>query len=298
MPTTTLRLGSRRSIAMPLAGVMLAVAAGSTLAATPSSVPLGAIDHPTGPSDIVLSMETGGGFVPFGYFVTQAPTFILFGDNTAIFRPSEDATGADLPAFVQATLSADQVDALLTYALTVGRLADAGPSYADSMVADAPSTVFTVNAAGYDKVVSVYALGIGDPAGPDASMYAALEDLATLLSTFEQQVEKGQVQSAELYQPALYRAVLTESDPSLPDIIDWPFDDLSLDDFQPLPESPALRLGGLTPEQLAAVTTVPSGGSYGLPIRSPDGNQVFYLQWRPLLPGDEVQPAVMGGKGF
>jgi len=256
------------------------------------------IDHPTGPTDIVLSMETGGGFVAYGYFITQAPTFVLYGDSTAIFRPSTDPAGTGMPPFVQVTLSPEQVDALLTYALTVGNLAEADTEYMEMMVSDAPTTVFTVNAGGVDKSVSVYALDMGIHTGPDAAMYAGFQELAALLSTFEVQVEKGQVLTAELYQPETYRAVLSESTLDQPGLIAWPWPDLTLDDFQPMPENPSFRLGALTPEQMAQVTAVPSGGGFGVPILSPDGSAAFLLAYRPLLPGEDLQPAVMGGKGF
>jgi hypothetical protein len=297
-PTTRRRSHRRRSLALPVAGALLAVTAGAGLAQSPSSVAVGAIDHPTGATDVVLRMETGGGFVPFGYFVTQAPTFVLYGDNTAVFRPSTPASGADLPPFVKATLSPEQVDALLTYALSVGRLADASTEYSDVTVSDAPTTVFTVNAGGVDKNVSVYALGMGEHTGADAADYAAFEELATLLSTFEIQVENGQVLSAELYQPEIYRAVLSPTDPARSDLVDWPFGDLPLDHFEPFADNPSFRLGALTPAQLSVVSAVPSGGSTGIGILSPDGTEAYFLQWRPLLPGEDLQPPVLGGKGF
>lgn len=299
MPThTSRRPGRRFSLALPLAGALLAATAGSALAQSPSTSPVGAVDHPTGPLDVVLSMETGGGFVPFGYFITQAPTFVLYGDNSAIFRPSQPGDDGELPAFLKASLSPDQVDALLTYALSVGRLADAAGDYMEMRVTDAPTTVFTIDAGGVTKSVSVYALGIGPQSGPDAPMYAAFEDLANLLSTFEEQIEKGQVLTAEVYQPETYRVVLTEASLEQPDLVDWPWSGLTLDDFGPFPQNESFRLAGLTPDQMAEVTPVPSGGSFGMAIRSPDGESAFYLQWRPLLPGEPLEPAVLGGKGF
>ena len=80
-----------------------------------------------------------------------------------------------------------------------------------------------LDAAGIDKDVSVYALGITQPTGPDAEYYAAFEDLATVLSTFEQQVAKGNVVSAAPYEPATYRVVLSEIDPSQGAAIAWPW---------------------------------------------------------------------------
>ncbi|MFN8621991.1 MAG: hypothetical protein U0869_14770 [Chloroflexota bacterium] len=295
MPTELLRRAPQRvSLALPMAGLVLAATALTASAQSPSTVPTGSVSHPTGALDIVLSMETGGGFVPFGYFITQAPTFVLYGDNTVIFRPSEAPEGQDLAPFVKATLSPAQVDALLTYALSVGRLADAAESYQDMTVSDAPTTVFTVDAAGIDKSVSVYALGIGQPSGRDAEMYAAFNDLGTLLSTFEQQVAKGNVISAETYQPETYRVVLSPADLTAQRIIDWPWPDLSVNDFAPMADNPSFLLAGLTPEQLSAITTVPSGGGLGVPVRSPDGSTAYLVQWRPLLPGETVQPAARG----
>lgn len=299
MPTHLARRTPRRtSLALPLASAILVASAAGASAQSPSSIPAGSIDHPTGPLDIVLSMETGGGFVPFGYFMTQAPTFVLHGDGSVIFRPSVTPDGQDFAPFVKAQLSTEQVDALLTYALSVGRLADADTDYMDMTITDAPTTVFTVHAGGIDKAVSVYALGLTEHSGPDAAFYDAFGDLATLLGTFEEQVAKGNVVSAEVYQPTTYRGTLSPGDLTAEGIIDWPWTDLSLDDFEPLADNPSFYLGALTPEQLGVVTTVPSGGGLGIPVRSPDGSTAFFLQWRPLLPGDVLQPAAVGGKGF
>ncbi|MBA2569845.1 MAG: hypothetical protein H0V04_01550, partial [Chloroflexi bacterium] len=63
-----------------------------------------------------------------------------------------------------------------------------------------------------------------------------------------------------------------------------PWDDLSLDDF-PSGDEPT-RATTLTPEQVGAVTTEPTGGVAGLRISDEDGT-VWQLAIRPLLP-DEV----------
>src|SRR5688572_19376076 len=111
MPTHTGPRASRPALlVLPMAGAPLALTAGASLGQSPSTAPPGVIDHPTGPTDIVLRMETGGGFVPFGYFITQAPTFVLYGDNRAIFRPSTITSDTELAGFIEATLSPEQVD--------------------------------------------------------------------------------------------------------------------------------------------------------------------------------------------
>jgi hypothetical protein len=255
-----------------------------------SSSSLGAIDHPTGATDIVLSMETGGGFVRFGSLLIQAPTFVLYGDGTAVFRPGEDPTQTGMPPFIKATLSAAQIDALLAFAIDVGHLGTARAEYVEMSVADAPTTLFTLDAAGLRKTVSVYALGITSGTGPDAADYRAFEDLALLLSTFEEQVARGQVLSAEVYEPTLYRVALIETAPGQRDAIDWPWTDLTPADFAPLPDNPSAIVAGLSPDQVASVTPTPSGGLIGVAVRSPDGATVYDLALRPLLPGEDVLP--------
>lgn len=252
-------------------------------------VPIGQVDHPTDPTAVVLRMESGGGLVPFGFLVTQAPVFTLYGDNTVIYRPRQpDPAGTHLTPFWRAVLNADQVDALLTYALDAGHLADARESYVDIQVADAPTTYFTVDAGGVKKQVSVYALGVDSPAnGPDAADYAAFLKLGKKLSDFEAQVNEGQVESAGVYEPAGYRGVLREGGAPV-GIIEWPWTDLAVDDFAVDPDY-GYGFAALTPEQVAKVTAEPSGGAYGISLRAPDGNE-YSLMLRPLLPGDDLKP--------
>ena len=69
----------------------------------------------------------------------------------------------------------------------------------------------------------------------------------------------------------------------------WPWDDLTPADFTADPNDPSVRVAVLTPDQVAKVTAVPSGGVYSIPLQAPDGT--FYnLALRPLLPGDTLLP--------
>ena len=56
-------------------------------AAPPSPTAVGAIDHPTGATDVVLRIEEGGGFVPIDFPASQAPVFTLYGDGLIVFQP-------------------------------------------------------------------------------------------------------------------------------------------------------------------------------------------------------------------
>ena len=64
--------------------------------AWPTRPAFGAIEHPTGPTDVVLRYEEGGGFVMPAFLATQAPHFTLYGDGTIVFRnPMHGSARAD-----------------------------------------------------------------------------------------------------------------------------------------------------------------------------------------------------------
>jgi hypothetical protein len=97
------------------------------------------------------------------------------------------------------------------------------------------------------------------------------------------------VDSADLYQPTAYRGMLTEvwegaTDP----IVAWPWDDVTLEDF-PAPEGNVARYAALTPDQVAKVTPVPSGGITTLRLQAPDDSQ-WYLSVRAVLPDETFLP--------
>ena len=262
---------------------------------TPSPIPtgqVGQIEHPTGPTDIVLRMHVGGGFVPMEVALIESPAFTLYGDNTVIFRPSPPQghifdPSAPQAAYVKATMNADQVDALLSYALNQGGLLDAREDYSDIGIADAPTTTFTINAGGVDKQVAIVALA-PDP-GPDSADSAdraKFAVLADLLDSFETEVEKGNVELSEPYVPTMYKAMLPEAFEGQHGVaVEWPWDDLTMDDF-PITAESGFPNGYITAEQAALVIDVPSGGVGGLLLEGPDG-KLYSLAIRPLLPDEE-----------
>ena len=240
--------------------------------ATPTATG-GRITHPSGPTDVVLRMQSGGGLVPPGFFATDAPVFTLYGDGTAIFRPATDPTGTGLPPFMKATLDAAQVDSLLDFAMTTG------------------TVTFTIDAGGISKSVSVYALGISNnQANPDSTDYEAFLQLSVLLGDFEEEIRLGHAASAGIWAPSQYRAILIEA-PGAQKPMAWPWDDLKLDDFVVDTGHGSVRLAALTSEQAAKLTAVPSGGIRGVSVASPDGTTQFAVSLRPMLPGDTIIPA-------
>jgi hypothetical protein len=261
-------------------------------AGSPSASPgaFGAIEHATGASDVLLRYDQGGGFVMPGFLASQAPIFTLYGDGTIIFRnpakegPPPVGTVFRQAGFRTAHLSEEQIQATLEMALGQGQLGIAKREYRSDQVADASTALFTVNAGGLQKVVSVYALGIDVPNSTDAIQRAAFQKLADRLADFDQ----GGSITTDPYQPARYRGILMDGGPGDPAAKPWPWKDVAPSDFA-IPADPnAIRfpVHVLTAEQVAALgIEQPEGGFQGMTLVGPSGT--FYsFSLRPLLPDD------------
>ena len=161
-------------------------------APSPSSGIFGEIDHATGATDVLLRYEEGGGFMMPAFIATQAPIFTLYGDGTIIFRnpmaETPPAVGSVMPQnpFRTAKLSEEQIQEVLKFALGDGGLGVARANYENMMIADAGTAIFTVDAGGIKKAVSVYALGLEMEGMPDALARAAFKNLAERLGRLRQ----------------------------------------------------------------------------------------------------------------
>ena len=201
----------------------------------PSGEPAtGAIDHPTGATDVILRYEEGGGFMMPAFVATQAPHFTLYGDGTIVFRnPLTEAPPAVGPVFFNnpyrtATLNEEQIQELLEFALTEGGLATAKLQYENNMVADAGTAIFTIDAGGLEKTVNVYALGLEAEGAPDQPARLQFKALADRLTNFDQ---NGSIPTDQ-YTPTGYRAVLIDTN-GFPGegAIAWPWADIAPSDF-------------------------------------------------------------------
>jgi hypothetical protein len=231
-------------------------------------------------------MEQGGGFVPMGFLLTQAPTFTLYGDGTVIFQQIDTRGGAFGDAYLPwltGHLDEEGVQALLRFAMGTGRLANAKESYENPMIADAGSTIFNLNAAGMQKVVNIYALFEGpDPNVPDQVDRAGFSQLQTVLNNFQNQDGLGDVVP---YEPELYRVVLIEGfGEPVGEALDWPWDDVTLDDFPGGDEPGGIAI--LDAEHVAKLLEVPNGGHPGVWVTAPSGLTLVQLGVRPLLPDE------------
>src|SRR4051794_36666162 len=109
---------------------------GTTATPNPPSAPpsssagaVGAIQHKTGATDVVLRVDEGGGMMMASYTAANAPAFTLFGDGTLVFRNVRSgepipAIGSVMPLlpFRTAKMSEDQIQTLLAFALGQGGL--------------------------------------------------------------------------------------------------------------------------------------------------------------------------------
>jgi len=259
-----------------------------------SQVPVGTIEHKTGATDVVLRFDEGGGFVPASFLVTSVPHFTLYGDGTIVFRnPALEGPPAQGSAFLAnplrtATLSEEQIQDLLAYALGEGGLAGARSEYLNQMVADASTAVFTIEAGGNKKTVSVYALGMetppaGQPGAADGPARAAFQRLAERLTN----VDANGTFPTDVYRPASYRGVLLDgSGVVAPDVKAWPWPDLEVSDFvtDGDPNVISFPHRTLTVDEVEALgVTGYEGGFQGAVVKAPDGT-IYTFAVRPLLP--------------
>jgi hypothetical protein len=267
---------------------------GQPPSSTPSSTPgptVGAIDHKTGATDVVLRLEEGGGFVPVEFNVNQAPRFTLYGNGVIVFQqrvatfPEADPNGIvrNVP-WRTAKLDEDQVQELLAFALGAGGLGAARESYTTDNVADAPTSTFTIRAGGIDKTVAVYALFEEAQPGPDGAARAAFFRLAERLRDFD----RGGTIDSDVYQSDRFRAVILQRDPA-PELklVDWPWPAINVTDFKPGAndgtDGPTFPHRAIAGDEVAALKlTGIEGGTQGPVLKAPNGT-LYTLILRPLL---------------
>jgi hypothetical protein len=292
-----------------LAATLLACSAGAAPSAAPSGAPsgapsaepsaapsgtpnVGAVEHKTGATDVVLRYDEGGGFMMAGYSASQAPPFTLYGDGTVIFRnpmlemPAAQGSVMTFNPMRTAKLSEEQIQELLILALGDGGLAAARANYENNMVTDVGTTVFTIDAGGINKTVSIYALGFDDPSGTDVVARTAFKKLADRLADFDQ----GGSVATDVYTPDAYRLALIESPGMVaPDIREWPWTDLTVADFKPAADPNDLQFPHrtMTPAEIDMLNVKDyAGGFNGLVLRGTD-KKLYTVALRPLLPDDE-----------
>jgi hypothetical protein len=243
------------------------------------------IEHATGATDVVFRFEEGGGFVPIGFFATEAPIFTLYGDGTVIFKdgnaaPPPEADGIiRTPVYRTVRLTEAQVQAFLQSAIDDGGLGVAR-AYYESPGADLPTATFTVTAGGMTKSISVMALGMDRGDGPDTQVLQALAGLGDRIRDFGREVD-----GEAAWFPDRWRGILTPDSFNPPRA--WPWPNVSPADFveHQEPGAPRFPIRTMSPDEIELLGLADiEGGFSSLSLAGPDGAYLFAL--RPLFPDE------------
>ncbi|WP_323794520.1 hypothetical protein [Nocardioides sp.] len=196
---------------------------------TGTSEPAG-IDHPTGAEDVLLRIETGGGYAPVEYTFTRQPALLLTGDGR-LFVPPADLDSSRLIPMNVAQLDETQVQELLAMADDAGLLApppDYSPDADGPQVADAPTTTVSVTSSDGTWRHEAYALGFNDQS--DARLVLSGFVDAALEAVTD--IETVPFEAAEV-------ALFVQETDFDEEVIDWPVDDVVLADVNGCAAVPA-----------------------------------------------------------
>jgi len=121
--------------------------------------------YPHGADQLVLRIDTSGGFFAPQQTLQQMPSFSLYGDGRVITQGAqiEIYPGPALPSLVVTSITPSGIQSILQDALAAG-LGETH-SYTTMTVSDMPTTTFTLSVGGRTHTTRVYALGAGS-SGP------------------------------------------------------------------------------------------------------------------------------------
>ncbi len=170
--------------------VLLAACAGGG-GGRPTSSPGPGISHPAG-SDLVLRIDSAGGFVPVEFVFTALPLLTISGDGTVVVQGAQDAIfpGPALAPIQARRLTEAGLQLVLAEVAKTGFFGTSADfNGAQAMVADANATVFTMHADGREVQVSVYALGLLAGSDPPSTMGAREREAHRVLAPLAEQLE-------------------------------------------------------------------------------------------------------------
>lgn len=300
-------LVSRPFAVIATVGALVAAGCGAADTDTPagsSTAPpvsqAGAIEHATGPTDIVLRVNSGGGFVPVEFNLKALPSYTLYGDGSVIRPIASGADAAQTPNVTPLeTIKLDEtgIQRLLEQAKSVGLLAPGTIDYGDMGalgVSDLPTTIVTLNAGGVTASHHAYGL-VFTPADPPAgTLPQAQLDARAALRGFVALTEQQDPRAAA-YAPtrlAVWAApALAQPTGDSPPIV-WPLATAPTVSAPPGAEGIDFQCSVVAGDDVAtlvdAVQKAPAGAQW---IAGADRHATFQLVVRPLLPDEAGCPA-------
>lgn len=262
--------------------------------AGPSTIP-----HPTGPDELVLRIDRTGGLLPPFHTVTELPLFVLYGDGRVITQGPQIMIYPPpaLPNLLVTRLTEEGVQAILQEAQVAGLL-EGDRRYELTTIADAPTTIFTVNAGGRTSVVSVYALSeaeVDDPNVSPAEREARrrLREFLDKALSFSSWLPTTAIATPETpYAIDRLQLVVVPADQATdepadvqPGELDWPLASPLVEFGQPFEfAGTSARCGVVERAELAAVLDAMSQANTLTRWRSDDA--LYAVFPRPLLPGE------------
>jgi hypothetical protein len=225
------RMNARLLLVVLSTAVLALVVAG--IAACGGTSDAGSYKHPEGANEVVLRVNSGGGFVTVEYNLRAVPQFTLFGDGTVVVTGPTITIypGAALPNLQTTKVSEETIQAMLSAAQEAG-LFENDVNYGRPGITDMPTTTITVNVDGTTYESNLYALST-DAAGGGLTMeqQQARAEIATLV---------GKLNGVESFQQGLqwasyqFTSITAYSTPAVtggngdvqPNKLDWPLGDL------------------------------------------------------------------------
>ena len=269
----------------------------------------GGIEHPTGADEPILVVEEAGGFAMVQMVAVRVPAFALYGDGRVIMQGAQtlEFPGPALPPLIERTLNEDGIQAVLEAVedteLFTGDLELKG---AMNFIADATDTVFRLNANGREITVSVYGLGMLDPAfggnfegiePAEMEAHATLSQLRDALMAIDTSgpADSWETEGWQPDQPEAFRLYVRDvsGEPveggDLPGRVrEWPTED----DPAAFGEEEALfgdgSRCGVVEGEVAAAWLEELNAAKQDTLWTTDGEDRFSVLVRPLLPGDET----------
>jgi hypothetical protein len=257
---------------------------------------------PSGAGELVLRVQTAGGFVPPGADQVAVPEFTLMGDGRIVTSGPqvELYPGPALPNMQQRTVSRDGIDAIMAEARDAGLL---GPDkhYGYDTVADAGTTFFITVSDGERHVVSAYALGLD--AGPSPNTTAADREARAELQRFRERLgdltswlPQGSLGEEEPYEFDALRVVVragadNPDDGVRANDLDWPLS--SLENFGA--QAGDTRCGIVGGNDLAEALPLVRQATQ-ITLWHSEG-ETYTLQFRPQLPDENACEVPQGTGG-
>ena len=269
----------------------------------------GEIEHPSGADEPILIVEEAGGFAMPQMIATRVPTFALYGDGRVIVQGAQtlEFPGPALPALIERTMTEEGIQVVLEAVedtnLFTGDLELRG---AMNVVADATDTIFRASVNGEDVTITVYGLGLLDPAlggnfegieQSEIDAHATLSQLRDALLTIDTSIpsDAWEAEGWQPYTPPAFRLYVRDvtGEPveggELPGMVrDWPTDDEPAAFGEEVPVfGDGTRCGAVEGDEATAWFEELSAANQNT-LWTSDGENRFTVLPRPLFPGEEA----------